>query len=148
MRIVCDTNVLVRAALNPNGLAADLLRQIRGSHVLVVSLPLLTEVLEVLRHPKIQVLHGLHERGIRRFVTALYKTAVIALMPRPLPRLVPLDPEDDFVLFTAIAGRADVLTTRDQHLFHPDVLALAASHGLRIIGDEALLAELRGTLKP
>jgi len=37
MRIVCDTNVLVRAALHPNGLAAELLSHIRHGHVAVTS---------------------------------------------------------------------------------------------------------------
>jgi predicted nucleic acid-binding protein len=110
--------------------------------VLVASLPLLAEVLEELRRPKIQALHGRDERGIRPYVSALYKAAAIVVVPQPVPRVVPHDPKDDAVLLTAIGGKADILTTRDQHLFHPDVLTLAASHGLRIVSDDALLAEL------
>ena len=53
MRIVCDFNVLVRTAINPTGLAKELLSEIRTAHTLVVSLPLLAELLEVLRQPKI-----------------------------------------------------------------------------------------------
>ncbi len=139
MRIVCDTNVLVRAAINPNRLAGELLRQIRASHVLLASLPLLAEVLNVLRRPNMQKLHGLDERGMHRFVSSLYKAATIVVVPQPIPRVVP----DDAVLLTAIGGKASYLATRDHHLFHADVLALAATHGLRIITDDALLGELR-----
>jgi len=49
MRIVCDTNVLLRAALNPNGMAAELLRRIRTSHTLVSSHAILAKLLAVLR---------------------------------------------------------------------------------------------------
>jgi putative PIN family toxin of toxin-antitoxin system len=143
MRIVCDTNVLVRAAIHPSGLAGELLKLIRASHLLVASLPLLAEVLQVLRRPKIQALHGLDEHGIRRFVTALYKAALIVQVPHPIPRVVPHDPKDDAILLTAIGGKAERLATRDQHLFHPDVLKIGASYRVRIITDDALLEELR-----
>ncbi|HEX5446750.1 MAG TPA: putative toxin-antitoxin system toxin component, PIN family [Pirellulales bacterium] len=95
MIIVCDTNVLVRAAINHNGLAAELLARIRSSHVLVASYPLLAELLVVLRRPKIRALHGLDERGIRRFVSSLYKIPNIVQVPKSLPRIVPRDPKDD-----------------------------------------------------
>src|SRR5437762_13284835 len=111
MRIVCDSNVLVRAAINPNGLAKELLKEIRAAHTLVASSPLLAEVLEVLRRPKIQALHGHDERGIRRYISALYKAAAIAVVPKPMPRIVPHDAKDDAVMLTAIGGRADILTT-------------------------------------
>lgn len=143
MRIVCDTNVLLRAALNPNGLAADLLRRIRASHVLVSSYPILAELLVVLRRPKIQALHRLDEHGIRRFISSLYKAATIVQLPQPLPRVIPHDPKDDAILLTAIGAKATVLVTRDQHFYHPDVLTLVSGHGVRIIGDEQLLQELR-----
>jgi putative PIN family toxin of toxin-antitoxin system len=143
MRIVCDTNVLLRAAIARTELAGELLGRIRTSHELVLSLPILAELLEVLRRPKIQALHGLDEHGIRRFVTALYKVSEIVTLPQPIPRVALHDPDDDAVLFTALGGRADVLATRDRHLLHADVQAFALSHGLRIMGDDTLLAELR-----
>lgn len=143
MKIVCDSNVLLRAALNPNGLAAELLRRIRTSHVLVSSQPLLAELLIIMRRPKIQQLHGLDERGIRRFIAALYKASTIVQVPQPVPRVIPGDPKDDPIMFTAIGSKADVLTTRDQHFFHAEVSTLALRHGLRILTDEQLLTELR-----
>jgi len=146
MRVVCDTNVLVRAALNSSGLAAVLLRQIRVSHTLITSRPLLSELLDVLRRPKIRQLHGRDEDGIRRFVSSVYKVATVVALPHPMPRLIPQDPKDDPVLMTAIGGKADILTTRDQHFFHADVLAVASSFGVRIVGDDQLLAEWQAAL--
>ena len=143
MRIVCDTNVLIRAAISPSGVANELLRHIRKSHVLVTSYPILAELLAVMRRPKLQALHRLEDRGVRRFVSALYKVSLTVHLPHPLPRVIPLDPKDDAVLLTAIGGKADVLVTRDQHFFHPDVKTFAGNHGLRIVSDDQLLAELR-----
>jgi putative PIN family toxin of toxin-antitoxin system len=142
MRIVCDSNVLVRAALNPNGLAAEVLRRIRASHVLVASRPLQLELLDIMRRPKIRKVHGLNERGIRRFISTIYKASTMVQVPQPAPRVVPGDPKDDVIMLTAIGAKADVLTTRDRHFFHSDVAALAASHGLRIVTDDQLLTEL------
>jgi len=142
MRIVCDTNVLVRAAIHPSGQASELMRRIRASHVLISSLPILAEVFEVLRRPKIRLLHGRDDKEIRRFVVALYRASAIVRLPFPVPRVVPHDPKDDAVLLTAMGGQADVLATRDHHLFHPDVLAIAAKHGVRIVSDDVLLGEL------
>lgn len=142
MRIVCDTNVLLRSAINPNGMATDLLRRICGSHVLLTSYPILAELLIVLRRPKIQALHGRNEQGIHRFISSLYRAATVVRLPQPVPRLVPHDAKDDAVLFTAIAGHANVLTTRDRHFFEPSVISLAAAHGVRILGDDQLLVEL------
>jgi putative PIN family toxin of toxin-antitoxin system len=147
MRIVCDTNVLVRAAINPNRLAGELLRQIGASHVLLTSVPMLAELFEVLRRPQMQRLHGLNEEGMRRFVRSLYKAATIVVVPQPIPRVVPHDAKDDAVLLTAIGGKANYLATRDRHFSHPDVLALAARHGVLIVTDDALIGQLR-TAKP
>ncbi|HJT33546.1 MAG TPA: putative toxin-antitoxin system toxin component, PIN family [Pirellulales bacterium] len=143
MKMVCDTNVLLRAAINPNGLAAELLKWIRRDHVLVTSQPLLAELLLVLRRPRIRALHGRDEHGIRRFLSSLYKVAMIVHLPASLSRLVPRDPKDDAVLLTAMSASADVLTTRDQHFFDSAVLAFAARHGVRIVRDDDLLQELR-----
>lgn len=145
MRIVCDTDVLIRTAISPNGQAAELLRHIRTTHMLLASLPLLVEVLKVLRRPNIQALHGLDEKGIRRFVSALYRVATIVVVPQSVPRVVPHDPKDDAIVLTAIGGKANVLAARDHHFFHPDVLALAARHGVRIVRDDELLKELQAS---
>jgi putative PIN family toxin of toxin-antitoxin system len=149
MRIVCDTNVLVRAALHPNGLASELLRQIRRDHVSLTSTPLLAELLDVLRRDHIRALHHRDEQGIRRFVTRIFTWSTCVPVAAVPPGIVPHDPKDDPIPQTAIVGQADVLCTRDRHLFHPDVLAESARHGLRIVRDDDLLNELRsGPVNP
>ncbi|HWC90683.1 MAG TPA: putative toxin-antitoxin system toxin component, PIN family [Pirellulales bacterium] len=143
MRIVCDTNILIRAAIHPDGLAAEMLRLIHRGHVSVTSKPLLAEALDVLRREHIRALHQRDETGIRRFVSRIYKWSVcVSIAPVP-PAIVPHDPKDDAIVLTAIAGRADVLCSRDRHLFHPGVVAECARHGVRVVRDDDLLRELR-----
>jgi putative PIN family toxin of toxin-antitoxin system len=143
MRIMCDTNVLVRTILSPNGAAAELLRIIAKEHSLVVSLPVLGELYDVLRRPQIRVLHRLPDEQIRRAISRLYKLGIVVALPSALPLAVPHDPKDDPIVMTAIAGKADVLCTLDQHLHDAAVTALCAGNGIRILRDAELLAELR-----
>ena len=55
-----------------------------------------------------------------------------------------LDPKDDPVLYTAVAGKADVLCTLDRHSGAPEVLAFFADRGIRVMTDVELLGELLG----
>lgn len=56
MRILLDTNLLVRAAITPKGSAREILRLIEASadHTLVISAYLLSEVTDVLRRDRIR----------------------------------------------------------------------------------------------
>jgi putative PIN family toxin of toxin-antitoxin system len=143
MRIVCDTNVLIRAAIRPGGLASELLTLIKSAHELVALPPLLAEVLLVMRRPRIQTLHRLDEQGIRRLVSRLYKVANLVQLPPLTVSIVRRDCKDDPILLTAVAGGANILATRDRHFFDTDVLTYAANHGIRIISDDSLINELR-----
>jgi predicted nucleic acid-binding protein len=67
----------------------------------------------------------------------------VPIDPLSVPQIVAADPTDDFILATAAAGRADVVVTLDKHFDDPAVRAFCAAHGIRILDDQALLAELR-----
>jgi putative PIN family toxin of toxin-antitoxin system len=143
MRVMCDTNILVRAALSPAGSASELLRLVALEHVLVTSSVQLVELLDVLRRPSIAALHKLDDHGIRRFITRLYKLAVVVPLPALIPQVVPGDPKDNAIVMTAIAGEAAVLCTLDRHLRIAQVREHCDRQGVRIRTDAELLAELR-----
>jgi predicted nucleic acid-binding protein len=82
MRIMCDTNILLRAFLTPAGAAAELLKTIARKHVLVTSAFQLAELLEVLRRPKLCALHSRDERGIRHIVSGVYKLSAVVPLAR------------------------------------------------------------------
>jgi predicted nucleic acid-binding protein len=103
----------------------------------------LTELLDVLRRPKIRALHGRNEGGIRRVIGSIYKLSAVPL-PADLPAVVRADPKDNPIVMTAVAGKADVLCTLDKHLHQAAVVDFCAGNGVRILKDADLLAELRG----
>ncbi len=144
MRIVLDTNVLVRAAAKADGLAGRLLHTISaGPHRLIISPCILDEVARVLAYRRIRSRWGLTDEDIQEHVNLLAASAEI-VEPVTIERVVPADPDDDAIIQTALSGRADVLCTRDVHLSHPDVLQLCARHGIQVMDD----IDLYRTLHP
>lgn len=147
MKIVLDTNILVRAnpKAPPTGVARDLLLTIaEGPHTLIVSPPILAEVERVLQYPHVHKRWPLTKEAIGDYLFVLETAALLVDLPMELPAVVS-DPDDDPILQTAILGRADVLCTRDEAFGHERVEAVCRKHGIRILGDVALVKELRGS---
>ncbi len=145
MRVVLDTNILARAVTGPSGPAARVLSEIVSPHVLVVSPFLLSELTRVLGYERLRRIHGLGDEGIARYVMQIQAQAlVVDPAAESLPPTVPHDPQDDPILATALAGQADVLCTLDRHFRHPEVLKYCEAHGIRVLTDIELLAELCG----
>jgi putative PIN family toxin of toxin-antitoxin system len=145
MRIVLDSNVLVRAIISPTGPAAALRQMIRPpDHLLVTSKELLDDVQDSLNYPRLQRIHGLDDVGIDQAVRDLYaRSLCIGIPAHPLIPKVSRDRDDDLVIATAVHGRADVLCTRDNDILDPPVVRYCASHGINVLTDVGLLARLR-----
>ncbi len=112
LRLVIDTNILVSAALKPDGLP-------RTVFVLVITKParlyitetVLAEYREVLSRPELKIRKGLREQLLQ-----LVKNR--ARMVIPVHTLqVAKDPGDDKFLECAEAARADYLITGNQRHF-------------------------------
>lgn len=134
MRVVLDANVLARSAYNQAGPAAAVLNEIRGSqHVLIVSAFILSEIDRALRYPRFRRYHGLSDAEIDRFVFDVEAASlVLEMTEQAIERVVPFDPDDDYVVATAVAGNADVICTRNmKHFHHPDVIAYCRQRAIR-----------------
>lgn len=145
MRVVLDTNILIRAnpTASPQGLARELLLTIlNGPHVLVLSQAILNEVRRVLNYPHLQALWALPAEVIEQYAAVLQDVSALVELPGEFPAVV-RDPDDDLVLQTAIAGEADILCSRDRAFDAENVKQVCAAHGIRIVDDIALLQELR-----
>src|SRR3990172_11270303 len=119
MRVMCDTNILVRTVISPYGMAAELVRIVVSNHSLVTSFHVLSELYDVLRRPKIRKLHKLRDAKIRRVVSRIYKLSTLVSLPSPMPVVVPHDPKDNPIVMTAIAGQREVISTLDRYLHDP-----------------------------
>lgn len=126
MRVVLDTNVLV-SALITKGTPPDLLYQAwdAGAFELVTSEAQITELARVLTYDKLRAYVRREE------VDALVEvmgTVVHIVDPAPDVSLS-IDPDDNVILATAIAGEVDLLVTGDKS----DLLSLKTVHGIPIV---------------
>ena len=132
MRIFLDTNVLV-SALTARGLSADLVRAILTDHELLTGEVNLVELRRVL--------------GGRFRASAAQLHAVEAwlrqetIVPKPQePSALPIrDPDDCWVLASAVAGEADLLVTGDK-----DLLIVADQAPVLIVDPRGCWERLRG----
>jgi predicted nucleic acid-binding protein len=145
MRILCDTNVLARAATRPGGPAQEVVRRLLESqnHVLVVTPFLLDELTRVLGYTRVRLRSIATAEEIAQFLDDLERACELVDAPTAGLPSVPGDPDDDPVLAGAVSGRVEVLCTRDRHFHKSEVVALCASFQIRILDDVALLTELR-----
>jgi putative PIN family toxin of toxin-antitoxin system len=130
MRVTPDTGILVRMNVRASGPARRLLDVILGGpHELVLSDFLLNETARVLRYPRLQKLYKLADHEIAAHIDLLRARAdvVSPIMEQPI---VLADPNDDPVIYTAVAGRADVLCAVDRDFYATDVVSFCGERGI------------------
>jgi hypothetical protein len=135
MRLVLDTNVVVSALLW-NGKPRQLLNAAREGRVdLFTSVPLLEELTVVLERRKFETKIAASGQAIDALVDRNAELSKV-LKPEPTERIA-ADPDDDVVIGTALAAKADWIVSGDAHL--PD---LKAYQGIRILAAADALASL------
>lgn len=141
MRVVLDTNVIVSRFLVPRGKSAQIIDHwAREDFELLLSEPILIEIREVLRYPRLSKKHGLNDSEIDEVIAQLRSLAVI-VAPQQDIRVVPDDPDDDKFIACAISGGAEFLVTDDQHL-----LVLGSYAGVQILSLAVFLTHLDSLL--
>jgi putative PIN family toxin of toxin-antitoxin system len=131
VRVFFDTNVLV-AAFATRGLCADLFAHVLLEHELVVGVVVLEELRDKLR-TKIK----LPTKAIDE-IEALLREGVVVERPKKHLALKITDPDDEWVVASAVAGAADVLVTGDAA-----VLKIARRAPVKIINPRGLWDLLR-----
>ena len=106
LRLVIDTNVVISAALKPEGLQrTTFLLAITKPARLYVSRPILEEYADVLSRPELKIRKGLR----RQLLQLIRKRGNLVVPSRRLE--VSSDPDDNRFLECADAARADYLVT-------------------------------------
>lgn len=112
LRLVLDTNIIVSAALKPEGLQRTvLLLAITKPANLYISAAILAEYQEVLARPELQIRKGLQQQLLQ-----LIRSHAHRIIPSQ-PLGVTGDPEDNKFLECADAARADYLVTGNPRHF-------------------------------
>jgi putative PIN family toxin of toxin-antitoxin system len=149
-RVVIDTNIfipgVVGASATPPKLTASagLLRAWRaGFCSVIVSEALHDEYMEVLQRPAF----GVGKRRAMRLRARISDRAINVKLPVNRP-LLTVDPDDDMVLKTAIAGKAELLVTDNASDF-AEIAALRGGtadlryRGVRVVGLSPCLDTIR-----
>jgi putative PIN family toxin of toxin-antitoxin system len=143
MRVLLDTNVLVRATGTATGPARVVyLKLLQPPHEMVTSSVLLDELRRVLEYPRVQRLHALTSNEVEQYVRDFGASAILIDLPMLLPFPGQRDPDDDPVIAAAVFGRVDVLCTLDRHLRKREVVQYCDQFHIRVLTDVELLTEL------
>jgi putative PIN family toxin of toxin-antitoxin system len=138
VRIVVDSNVLIRAFVNPNGLAGRLLLDIVDKgHSLLISNEILREVARVLRTTRMIKLHGEDEGAVYDFVEWPRMVGVLIII-NSLVRAPIRDENDIFLVQIAISGGVEILCTGDRDFFEPPASTFLASRRVSVLTDVQL----------
>ncbi len=135
MRVVFDTVGFVRALINPKSRWGRIVFDYAASYTLILSRPMVVEILAVLRRPEVvRLFQTLPGRDPATILHILQTAETIQLTGIPA---VNRDPKDDKVLATAVAGKADYLVSEDR-----DLLDMERYEGIAIIDAEEFIGML------
>jgi putative PIN family toxin of toxin-antitoxin system len=133
-RYVVDTGVLVSAAVFPDSVPGQAVREALGRGRLLLSQATAEEISDVLARPKFD--RYVRPQTRRRFLAALVRRALVVETNRPLR--ICRDPKDDKFLELAVCGNASLLITGDR-----DLLVLDPFQGIAIVTPARFLAILK-----
>ena len=142
IRAVLDANVVVSGVLSPAGVPGQILDEWRAERfALLVSAPILEEIVRVLEYPRIARGHRWPHAKVQEFVVELGNVAI--LTPGELTlNIVRDDPDDNRYLECAVEGAADYLVSGEHHL-----LALQDHRGISIVTPKTFLQALRASYR-
>jgi len=132
VRVVVDTNILVSALIN-RGKPKKLVLKLLEEHTVILSRQMLAELADVLTRDKFAV----KTAQVDRFLAVLVRKSKI-VTPSSRFKIIREDPDDDVVLNTAYAGKAEYIVTGDRHL-----LALKEFKRTKIVKVNQMLESLR-----
>jgi uncharacterized protein len=138
MKLTLDTNVLLRAHRNASGPSQQILTEIStGRHELILSQPMLYELEEVMRYPRIRAMTKLTDAQIADHIDRV--TSLCTLVDVGIPRTFGIRDVDDWaVIRTAIQGGVQVLCTGDRHLRHPSLRAVYEKHKIEVLRENRI----------
>lgn len=135
VKAVVDTQLFLRAAINPNSLASKLIFDLDEMYVLVASKAIMTEVRNVLYKWEIRIkFPHLSDRIAERILAAFARAEIVE--PEAVPS-ISRDPKDDKFIACALAANANYIVSEDKDLLvlnpYKDIQIINALDSLHIL---------------
>jgi len=144
-RIVLDSNLIARALISPNGLAAEILfRVLTEDHLLCSSNFMLAELDRILRYPRLRKVHGLTDERIMEFVASIQVSSFVVDIDITSVRRITRDINDDPIIETAIQAKAAILCSNDKDVLDNTVVDFCMPYGIQVLNDVSLIKLLSG----
>ena len=136
MRTVLDANIFVSALISARGTPAAIVRRwLTGEFDVLISEPIIDEILRVTAYEKLQKYERLRDTRVA-FVQLLTKQAVW-VEPEDRLQIGAADESDTRYIECAVTGAAQYVVSGDAHL-----LNVAEYQGIRIVSPAAFLSLL------
>jgi len=144
-RIVLDSNLIARALISPNGLAAEILfRVLTEDHLPCSSNFMLAELDRILRYPRLRKVHGLTDERIPEFVASIQVSSFVVDIDITSVRRITRDINDDPIIETAIQAKAAILCSNDKDVLGNTVVDFCMPYGIQVLNDVSLIKLLSG----
>ncbi len=132
MKVILDTVVFVRSLINHHSYWGKIVFDRVDQYELVLSVPIIQEILEVLQRPELtKLFHTLPGQDVHRILKFIANAEVVEL---DTIASISRDIKDDKFLATARVGKALYLVSEDR-----DLLDIGEYEGTKIITAEAFL---------
>jgi len=133
IKAVIDTNVWISALLNPFGYPAKITKSFeKGIFQVVVSEPILEELVDVLNRPRIREKYDVTPEDIEEILTLIEERSEYVLLSGDI--VICRDKDDNLIIETAIKGKAGYLVTRDDDVkFDKEVSDFLSNYGISVI---------------
>ncbi|MCA1702185.1 MAG: PIN domain-containing protein [Actinobacteria bacterium] len=117
-----DADCLIAGVLTSQGATSRLLDAWEaGDFELVVCQQLIYEVRKALLSPRISERYAITAADAEAFARKLHEEGLMVEDPEDPPRVVPDDPNDDYLVALVQDSRSGILVTRDRHFEKVDV---------------------------
>lgn len=139
-RFVLDTNVYIRALLDPGGGGGKLVKLFRAKKIQVLTSSLqIAELVEVALRINEDGRHNIEPEALTALVARLEQLAERVTSRRQYK--VSPDSDDDFIIAIAVKGKADYLVSENQKHVHQGLIP--KNNAVKVVTIKAAFAELK-----
>lgn len=135
IRIVIDTQLFFRAAMNRRSLPARIIYDLRHAYQLITSEEITAEIMNVLQRPELRKKFNSLTDEVAETILSLLSDAEWVTLTE-IPQVV-RDPKDDIFLACAVAAKAHYLVSEDKDLLvlnpYQDIAIINALDFLHIL---------------